>query len=206
MLTLLFSKGSSALAAHILLEEVGLPYVAQEVSIPQGQHRTPEFLQVNPKGRLPVLHTPHGPLTENPAILEYIAAAHPEAGLVPASTFDQARARALCAYLCATVHVAFAHKQRGARWATSPQALDDMKQLVPKNMIDCADILEAQCQEGPWALGRAYSFADPYLYLFGRWMAANDLDLANHPRLAEHSSAMRARPATQAALSAQDLN
>lgn len=205
MLKLYFSKGSSALAAHIVLEETGVPFEAQEVSIPRGQHLETAFLRLNPKGRLPLLHTPEGLLTENPAILEYIAATHPDAQLMPSGAFDQAQARALCAYLCATVHVAFAHKQRGARWAQTAQALADMAQLVPQNLTQCAAHLEQHTSLAPWALGPRYSFCDAYLFLIGRWMGANGLDLAAYPKLAAHGAAMRARPATQAALKAHGL-
>lgn len=206
MLKLYFSKGSSALAAHILLEDVGQPYEAEEVSIPAGQHQTPAFLGLNPKGRLPVLRTPDGALTENPAILEYIAAAHPNAGLIPKGLFQQSQARSLSAYLCATAHVAFAHKQRGARWATSEHAIKAMQERVAMNLTDCAGYLETQFGSSPWAIGQTYSYCDPYLFLMGRWMAASGLDIAAFPKLAAHSAAMRARPATQAAMAAHQID
>lgn len=205
MLKFYYSKGSSALAAHILLGDVGATYDAIEVSIPKGEHCTPEFLQRNPKGRIPVLETPEGILTENAAILEYIAATHPDAGYVPVGTFAQAQARSLAAYLCATAHVAFAHKQRGLRWATQDDCLREMQSLVPRNMAECAAFLESTLDLSPWALGQTYSFCDPYLFLMGRWLAAADVALSDYPRLAAHRDAMLARPATQAALTAHDL-
>lgn len=202
MLKLYYSRGSSALAAHILLEEIGAPYEAEEISIPDRQHKTVEFLKVNPKGRLPVLQTPEGILTENPAILEYIAAAYPQSRLVPEGIFHQAKARSLCAYLCATVHVAYAHKKRGTRWAATAHAIEDMEQLVPENLKECADHLEAGFKHGPWAMGSQYTFCDPYLFLVGKWMAANTIDLAAYPKLDAQSCAMRKRQATQVALKA----
>ncbi len=205
MLTLYYSKGSSALAAHILLEETGTPYLTHEVSIPNGDHLAPDFLRLNPKGRVPALGTPDGILTENPAILEYIAAVNPSANLLPDGVFEQASARSLCAYLCATVHVAFAHKQRGARWAIDAQTIENMKIKVSQNLEDCAANLEQHILKGPWALGATYSFCDPYLFLMGRWMEMNDLSLTPYPKLAAHHAAMRARPATQTALAAHDL-
>ena len=181
MLKLYYSKGTSAVAAHILLHEVGAPHETVEVAIPKGEHLTPEALQRNPQGRVPVLETPEGVLTENPAILEYIAATHPAAALVPEGAFAQAKARSLAAYLCATAHIAFAHKQRGLRWAETDASIRDMQALVPKNLADCAALLENDLALGPWALGDRYTFCDPYLLLMGRWLSAVDVPIGNYP-------------------------
>ncbi|MEO9818999.1 MAG: glutathione S-transferase family protein [Paracoccaceae bacterium] len=206
MLKLYYSKGSSALAAHILLEESNALYQTQEVSIAKGEHLTPEFSILSPKHRLPLLQTPDGLLTENPAILEYIAAAHPDCGLLPSGTFAQAQARSLAAYLCSTVHVAFAHNKRGARWSDDGAAIKTMQAKVPDNLTAAAQYLEAQFSNGTWALGDQYSFCDPYLFLLSKWMQPVNLTLASFPKLAAHHAAMRARPATQKAMVAHGLS
>ncbi|MFK7835291.1 MAG: glutathione S-transferase family protein [Sulfitobacter sp.] len=204
-LTLYYSKGSSALAAHILLEDAGAVYDAVEVSIPGAMHRRSAFKSINPKGRIPALRTPEGVLTENPAILEYIAASQPQAGLMPQGPYAQAQARSLCAYLCATVHVAFAHKQRAERWADKAASVEDMHCVAPRNMADCAAFLEADLALAPWAMGDTYSFCDPYLFLLGRWMSLLGMSLEGFPRLCAHRDAMLARPATQRALALHGL-
>ena len=105
MLTLYYAKGSSALASHILLEEVGATYAVHEVPIQKGAHKEASFLAINPKMRVPALQTPEGVITENPAILNYVAATHPEAGMLPDTAFERAQVDALNAYLCATMHM-----------------------------------------------------------------------------------------------------
>ena len=205
MLKLYFSKGSSALAAHILLEEVGAEYEAIEVSIPNGEHRKPQFLERNPKGRTPVLETPDGVITENPAILEFIAEAHPRTGCLPLGAFALAQARTLSAYLCATVHVAFAHNRRGKRWVDDEASLRDMQRVAPRNLTACAEHLEKDVALSPWAMGSSYTYCDPYLFLLGRWLATAGVSLGATPRLAAHRDAMLARPATQKALAQHGL-
>ncbi len=200
MLTFYFSKGSSALAAHILLHEVGADYDAVEVSIAKGEHKTPEFLARNPKGRIPALGTPEGIITENPAILEHIAATHPQAGMQPKDAFARARARSLCAYLCATAHVASAHGRRGSRWASEEASLRDMRAMVPQNMAACAAFVEDDLAFGPWSIGADYSFADPYLFQFTRWLSNAGVEVEDYPKLAAHRRAILDRPATQAVL------
>lgn len=205
MLKFYYSRASSAIAAHILLCEVDARFDAIEVSIPDKEHLSPAFLARNPKGRIPVLETSEGVLTENPAILEYIAALHPEAGYMPKGHFQQAQARSLCAYLCATAHVAFAHRHRGARWARNEASLQDMARQVPQNIAACANYLETHLALNPWALGADHSFCDPYLFMFAQWLSVAEVAIEDYPKLKAHRTRMRARPATQTVLALHGL-
>ncbi|WP_299588809.1 glutathione S-transferase family protein [uncultured Tateyamaria sp.] len=200
MLTYYYSRGSSSLAAHILLIEVGARFDAVEVPISDGAHRAPDYLRINPKGRIPALQTPDGLITENAAILEYIAATHADAATVPSDAFTQAQARAFCAYLGTTVHVAYAHARRGDRWANLDASLADMKARAPQNLLSCADFLEKHFVSGPWALGGKFSFCDPYLFLLDHWLTRVGASLDGFPKLSAHKAAMMARPATRQAL------
>ncbi|MCK0149266.1 glutathione S-transferase family protein [Marivita sp. S6314] len=195
MLTLYYAKGSSALASHILLEEVGADYAVHEVPIQHGAHKEPAFLAVNPKARVPALQTPEGVLTENPAILNYVAATHPQAGMLPDTPFQRAQADALNAYLCATMHVAFAHKLRGARWADTEEARADMANKVAENLADCCALLEEHYIKGPWALGDQFTVCDAYLALVPLWLGKAGVDISAYPKLQAHSDAMKQRPA-----------
>src|SRR5512143_2807152 len=124
MLKLFYGRGASSRASHITLEEVGAPFEPIRMNLKDGDQRTREYLALNPKGRVPTLVTERGPLTETPAILVYIAQLFPEAKLIPRDDpFALAQVQAFNSYLCSTVHVAHAHKQRGARWTDDPAAL-----------------------------------------------------------------------------------
>lgn len=208
MYTFYFAKGSSALAPHILLGEIGVEYDTVEISIPKGDHLKPEFLAVNPRARVPALKTPHGMLSENMAILPWLAGTVPDKGLAPTEPFAVARATEFCAYLAATGHVNFAHKLRGTRWVEPGDtvALEAMAAKVPANMGDVATLIEDHMFVGPWALGDSYSYVDCYLFLLQRWLSVAGVDIAAWPKLAAHAEAMRARPATQAALAAHGLS
>src|SRR5919108_4952485 len=83
MLTFFFGPQSCALASHIALEEADADYKAIKLDLAAGDQRKPEFLKVNPKGRVPALATDRGILTENPAILAFIAQTHPAKKLAP---------------------------------------------------------------------------------------------------------------------------
>jgi glutathione S-transferase len=118
MLRLYFATGTCALATHIALEEAGAAYEAVRLDFAAQGQRTPEYLALNPKGRVPALVTESGTLTETPALLVYVAQSFPAAELAPlADPFALAQAQEFNSYLCSTVHVAHAHGRRGARWA-----------------------------------------------------------------------------------------
>ncbi len=205
MFTLYLSKGSSALAPQILLEELGVAYQTDERPIPKGAHLSPEYLAINPKGRVPALATKTGIITENPAILWYLGETFPDHRLLPADPYARAKVQEINAYICATVHIAFAHKQRGQRWSDDPAIIEGMKHKVAANMRDAAALIDNQYIAGPWVLGETYSISDPYVFLVQRWLGLCDIDIADYPKLAAHKTAMLERPATRAAMAAQGL-
>src|SRR5258708_4993275 len=132
MYKLYYPPGTCALASHIALEEAGADYSAVRLDFKSSQQQGPEYLKVNPKGRVPALVTDKGILTETPAILAYVAQTFPKAKLAPLDdAFAFAQAQSFNNYLCATVHVAHAHKGRGYRWATDETSFADMKRMGP---------------------------------------------------------------------------
>ena len=196
MLKLYYSPGSCALATHIALEEAGADYEAIRVDFATDEQRQPDYLKLNPKGRVPALVTERGILTENPALLLYVAQAHPAAGLAPLDdAFELARLQAFNNYLCATVHVAHAHSGRGYRWADRPESLEDMKAKVPETVGACFKLIEEEMLVGPWVMGAGYSVADGYLFTIARWLARDGIDIADFPKVADQFQRMAERPA-----------
>jgi len=192
-LTLYWSRGSCALASHLLLEQVGAPYEAVRVDLAAGQQRSPEYLKVNPKGRVPALATEHGILTETPAILQYVCQRFPEADMAPlGDPWALARFNAFNSYLCSTVHVAHAHRQRGTRWADDPVAIEAMKRKVPQSVGDAFALVERELLAGPWVLGARKSACDFYLFTMSGWMESDGVDPRQFPRVLEHRDRLAA--------------
>src|ERR1700750_3124853 len=156
MFKLYYAPGTCALATHIALEEAGAPYEAVLVDFSSQSQRSPEYLAVNPKGRVPALVTETGTLTETPALLCFVAQRFPAAELAPLSDpFALAPAQEFNSYLCATVHVAHAHGRRGARWADDAAAIEAMKRKVSATMTECSELIERKYLKGPLGHGRA---------------------------------------------------
>lgn len=201
MLKLYYAPGTCALASHIALEEAGAAYTTERLDFKANQQNSPDYLAINPKGRVPSLVTDRGILTETPAMLAFIAQSFPQAGLAPLDdVFAFAQAQAFNSYLCSTVHVAHAHKMRGARWATEESSFADMKRKVPQTVGACFALIERGMLKGPWVMGEQYTICDPYLYTIALWLEGDSVDLAALPKVADHRKRMSERPAVRKVL------
>ncbi|NJO34128.1 MAG: glutathione S-transferase [Rhodospirillales bacterium] len=201
MMKLFYAPGTCALASHIALEEAGATFTATRVDFSRNEQQQPEYLAINPKGRVPALVTDRGILTENPAILAFIAQIYPDAKLAPVrDPFAFAQVQAFNSYLASTVHVAHAHGRRGYRWAGEQSSFDDMKRKLPEVMTACFDLIEREMFKGPWAMGEAYSICDPYLFTLSDWLESDGVDPKRFPKVHDHRTRMHERPAVKRAL------
>ena len=178
MLTLYFCPGASSMAPHIALHEVGAPFEAKPISLAKKENRAPDYLAVNPEGKVPCLVIDGKPLTEVAAIMYYLARKFPEAGLWPTGDIGaEAQAISWMSFIAATVHPA---RGRGLEYATQIFGLADRR-------------LGAR----EWALGR-YSIADIHLFrLFWRFVGALKPGRGSFPHLEAHYDRMMARPAVR---------
>jgi len=198
--TLYTAPGTCALASHIALREANADVEIVKLDFGANQQQSADYLKLNPKGRVPALATEDGVLSENVALLAFIAQRHPQARLAPLDDpFAFARMQEFNSYLASTMHVAHAHKRRGARWADDPAAHEAMRAKVPQTMTACAEYVESQIA-GPWVLGERYSVADGYLFTLSGWLEGDGVDLAKFPKINAHRERMAARPAVQRAL------
>ena len=201
MLKLFHAVGSCSLASHIALEEAGADYELASMDTKAWDQRTPEYLAINPKGRVPTLVTDRGVLTETPAILAFIAQCYPAANLAPLDDpYAFAQAQAFNSYLCSTVHVAHAHRHRGYRWADAPESLADMTRKVPDTVAACFQLIEDDMLAGPYVLGGAYSICDAYLFTLAGWLEGDGVDPRRFPKVHEHRERIRARTAVRKVL------
>jgi glutathione S-transferase len=201
MLKLYYSPGSCALASHIALQETGAAYTTERIDFKSNRQNSPEYLAVNPKGRVPAMVTDRGILTETPAILAYIAQSFPLSKLAPLDDpFAFARVQSFNSYLCSTVHVAHAHGGRGYRWADEESSLADMKRKVPETVAAGFALIERGMLKGPWVMGETYTICDPYLFTLAQWLDRDGVDLSKLPKVMDHRSRMSERPAVRNAL------
>lgn len=197
MLTYYTAPGTCALASHLALEYAGAPYEVVRLDFKNQQQRSPEYLRLNPKGRVPALATDRGVLTENPAILLYIAQSFPAAQLAPLDdVFLLAKMNEFNSYLCSTVHVNHAHKGRGYRWvdADDTASIEAMKKKVTQTMGESFALIEEQMLKGPWVLGERFSTSDLYLYTLAGWLEGDGVDVMRFAKVADLVARLDAAP------------
>jgi glutathione S-transferase len=198
---LYYATGTCALASHIALEEAGAEYSTVRINFAVHEQRSPEYLAINPKGRVPALVTDKGIITETPAMLAFIAQSFPKARLASLDDpFRFAEVQAFNSYLCSTVHVAHAHRMRGTRWADDPAAIEAMKRKVPDSVAACFELIEQKMLQGPWVMGESYTVCDPYLFTLAQWMEGDSVDPARFPKVRDHRNRMSERAAVRKVL------
>jgi glutathione S-transferase len=197
MLTLYYSPGACSLAPHIALEEAGAAYELQLVSIPKGEQQGPAYLTVNPRGTVPTLKTDQGLLTENVAVLTYIARSFPEAKLLPDEPISMARCISHMAYLSNTVHPAFTHMARPGRFATDEATHENLKATGRANAWKFIKEIDRLLAGKEWVLGSQYSAADPYTLVIYGWGKHNHMPVETLGDFTAFKDRMLQRPAVQ---------
>ncbi|HZZ89335.1 MAG TPA: glutathione S-transferase family protein [Caulobacteraceae bacterium] len=184
MLTLYFAPGSSSMAAHIALHEIGAPFEAIPLSFGRNETRGASFLAINPEGKVPTLVIDGRPLTEVAGILYYLARRFPEARLMPQGDPErEAQVISWMSFIASTVHPA------------RRQGLEHAMRIY--------QIADARLGDAGWALGD-YSIADIHLFrLYWRFVASAKPPAGAFPRLEAHHARMMARPAVIRTLEAE---
>ena len=200
-LTAFISAGACAMATHSALEEAGLGYEMQLIDLKKGEQKTPEYLAVNPAGVTPALKTDKGVITQNAAILGWVAATHPDKKLAPVGdAFAMARFDAFNGWLASSLHPAI-----GKVLFSRPPLEGEARDQAVEQALAKYDLAEQQI-EGDWVFGDTWSLADNYLSVFTRWARqARLLDAARYPKLNAHLDRVQARPAVQRMLKAEGL-
>jgi glutathione S-transferase len=166
---LYYAPGACSLASHIALEEAGLDYTTQKLNLMEGDQRKPEYLALNPRGRVPTLVADGNVLTENVGILTYIAGGYPQAKQWPEDTWHQALAVSTMAWLSNTVHTTYAHTFRPQRYADDPAAQEAVKAKAKTSYLDYLKEIDGLLKGRKWAIGNHYTVVDGYLLVFYRW-------------------------------------
>jgi glutathione S-transferase len=207
---LFYSPGACSLAPHIALEETGEEFEPVLVDFGAGAQRKPEYLAINPKGRVPALADDGFVVTENPAVLRYIARKYPAAGLWPDDLRADGRCTEWLGWFTSGVHVAYAHMRRPERYATSDAGKAD---VVVRGKVSTREVweqVEAKLASlgTQWAAGERYSVADPYLFTFWTWGRGKALlyDMSrDFPCWTDHARRMGERPAVRCALAREGI-
>jgi glutathione S-transferase len=200
---LYYSPGACSLADHIVLEWIGRPYEA--IKITREDRRTPEFLAINPAGAVPALEHDGWVLTQNAAILNYLADLHPEAGLGGDGTArGRAEVNKWLAFANSDVHPAFHPIFGSTAYLEDPAIVDRTKDAARAKVRSLFERADVHLDGRDWLAG-GRSIADPYLYVTWRWARATGVEIAGLDRLAAFAARIEADPAVQKVLKDEGL-
>ena len=194
---LYYAPGACSLASHIVIEETGVSYETQKLNLAEGDQRKPEYLKLNPRGRVPTLVVDGEVITENAGILTYFGGGYPAAGLWPKKTLDQARLVSTMAWLSNTVHPAYGHVVRAERYVDDEAAREAVKVKGRANFQGYLEEIDRLLEGHKWAIANQYTVADPYLLVFYRWGNRQKMPVHDLKNYTAHTRRVMARPAVK---------
>lgn len=205
MLKLFHSPGACSLVPHIALEEAAAEFDAVRVVLAEGEHLKPEYLAINPHARVPALATERGMITENVAILNYLADRFGAAGSVPrGDDYAAAKCNELLGWFASTVHISFAQIWRAARFtgdeSVHPQIQQGGRDALGRHFAE----IEEKCVDG-WLAGDRFSAADSYALIFFRWGRRVGFDMADYPGWAALNARLLDEPSVQRVVEREEL-
>ena len=195
-MTLHCSPGACSRATMIALEETGAPYDTRVADLMKGEQRRPDYLALNPKGKVPVLVVDGRPLTENVAILNWLADTYPAAKLTPVDPFGRAEALSVVGWLASNVLTSMARIVRPERITDALDAAEGIKDKARDDIRASLAIAEAHMAGRTWWLDD-WSVADAYIYYIVNAVQRRGVSAEALPSLVAHSAAMERRPAVQ---------
>ena len=200
---LYYSPGACSLADHIVLEWIGKPYKAVRVS--GDERKTPAFLALNPAGAVPVLEDDGWVLTQNSAILNYLADLNPGAALLGDGTpRGRAEVAKWLAFVNSDIHPTFKPLFGAIGWIGDDALVAKGKDVARSALRGLFGRVDAQLAGREWVAGTR-SIADPYLYVVLRWAKAMDVDLSGFGDLERFFNAMQADAGVRRALEQEGL-
>ncbi len=205
-LVLHFAPGACSRVPLIALEEIGGPFETRLVAFMAGGHRKPEFLAKNPAGKVPVLEVGNAVLTQNCAILPFLARTFPQARLLPftGDPLADAQLQAQLAWFSADLHPLVTRIRMPQFYCDLDGAPERVRELGCEAMAFQLRGLEAALADAPYVLGGEWSALDAYL--FWVWFRITGAGFAGDrfPNLAAHHERMKQRPSVQRALAREE--
>ncbi len=206
MIRLHHSNSSAAMAPHIVLEELGLPFELVPVDTAAGAHRQAAYLRLNPNGVIPTLEDGELVLYETVAILVHLADTHPEGRLMPAlGTAERAQALKWLVWSTNTLQATLIAYFYPERWA--PEHPAEVKATVQARIRPMLQQLDEGLADGrPWFMGEAFTLVDVMVFMLCRWTRHfDDHPARGFPHLGPYLQRVLARPAVQRVLAREGL-
>ncbi|MEJ2128496.1 MAG: glutathione S-transferase family protein [Woeseiaceae bacterium] len=195
------APGTCARVSCIALEETGEDFETVVVRFMKGEHKSPGFKKLNPKGKVPTLVFDGEPLTENVAIITFLNQRYPDARLMPEpkDELDALRQLADLCFCSTTLHP-IVTRIRMSSFIAGPDCANTVWSAACDAMVEYFELIERRLANQDWWYGDSWSAMDAYLYWVFWRVEGAEFDVAPFPRYSDHARRMESRPAVQRAL------
>jgi glutathione S-transferase len=209
-LKLYFAPGACSFVPHALLETTGEAFEPVLVKLHKGEHQTPDYKAINPRGQVPVLVDGEHTITQIVAIVSYLNDRFPQHGFLPREPLARAKALETLAWMNNTVHPTFTHVFMPFKFTDEPQAQAEIKAFAARNYAPLLGEIEAMAQaaaaKGQACLGgERFGPLDAYALTLIRWGGFAGIDPAGYPALWSHVQKVAQLPAVARAIERERL-
>jgi glutathione S-transferase len=201
-LTLYFAPGACSRVAMIALEEIGQPFDTRLVAFMKGEHKAPDYLALNPAGKVPLLVAEGRPVTQNAAILTFLARAFPKAGLLPftGDAYGDAQVLSRLAWCSSDLHPLVTRIRIPMFFCDLPDAPARVRSIAEGAMAAQLAPVEALLATQSWLLGDQWSAVDAYFYWVWFRISGAGFNSEPFPNIVDFARRMEKRPAVQRAI------
>lgn len=199
---LYYSPGACSLASHIILNEINADYELEKVDIRKHiTEKGTDYYQINPKGCVPALEIDLGlVLTENMAVLPFLAQNDPHQNLLPTSGLALAKVMEWLGFLNSDLHIAYGKLFK-------PNLTDAEKENAYKQIHHWLSYVEKSLENSSveYLVNDDFGPADAYLFVITNWSLSLDVDLSEYPKLVALRKKIAERPSVQSAMKQEGL-
>ena len=205
-LRLHYIPGSAAMAPHAALAEAGADYEVVPVERDEQGQSPPEYLALNPLGRVPTLEDGDLVLTESAACVLHVAERFPDARLVPpAGTRERSELYRRLMFMTNTLQPAFLHWFYPDRYTDDPAGEEAIRAVAARSIAEHFDRLETELASRPWLVGDERSGADLFLFMLVRWGRRQDPPVWDRPSLRAYFKRLLEREGVRRMMDEQGL-
>jgi len=191
-----------ARVATIALEEIGVPFETELIRFHSKQQKSPEFLAINPKGKVPALIVDGTPMTENVCILSWLNETYPDAQLLPKTTnsFEHYLQMGDISFISGTLHPFVTRIAMPSKFAKSDSAIAEVKEVAIAEVRPYAQLIDDRYASGEWWHGDQWSILDAYVFWAWTRMAGEGFPEADYPNVVDLCKRIQERPSVQRAM------
>jgi glutathione S-transferase len=205
-LQLYFAPGACSFVPHVGLEAAQAPFEPKLVKLHKGEHRSAEYLAMNPNGQVPLLVVDGRPLTQIVVTCDFLERAFPAAGLLPAEPWERSQALSQLAWMNSTPHTTATRFFFPERYAETDAGRAEVKKRAVEEFRGYLERIQKMLPASGYWLGEGVSFHDAYALTLLRWGGFAGIDPRSLPKYSSYVQGVIEAPPVKAAMARERIS